>query len=127
MEKVKVNKVDLIKILKENRDLHAKQFEEATVGYKLAVEIALKKKLKSVKAGEEFDLYFYDLSKPESHINEYDNVIGILEISTEDIIPISMEEYLKYYKNEWSWSKSWTTNNAPYATLYNVSGMGTSK
>ena len=124
MEKVKVNKTDLIKILKQNRDVHVKEFEEATCGYRMAVEMALKKKLKDVKAGKEFDLYFSDLSKPASYVKDYENVIGMLEITTEEAVSITMEEYLKYYKNEWAWSRSWSISNAPYATLYSVAGVG---
>ena len=124
MEKVHVNKIELIKILKTNRDIHAKDYEEAYGGYRIAVERELKKKLKEVKAGGLFNLHFNNLSEPQSYVKDYDNVIGMLEVSTESDVYVTMEEYLRYYKNEWAWSRSWSVSNAPYATLYNVAGIG---
>jgi len=126
MEKVKVKKVDLVKILQTNRDIHQKDFEEALGGYKIAVEKELKSKLKDLKAGKDFDLYI-NLSKPKSYVKQYNDVIGMLEIASEEEVSITMEEYLKYYKNEWEWQSTWHLSNAPYATLYNVAGVGNAK
>ena len=80
MEKVKVNKNELISILKSNRDLHEKEYKEAYEGYKIAVEKALKTKIKEVKSGEDFNLNFFSLTKPISYVKSYNDVIGILEI-----------------------------------------------
>ena len=126
MEKVNVTKEDLIAKLKENRDIHEKDYNDAVGGYRMLAEKELKKKLKTVKAGEKFDLRF-NLSEPQSFVKDYEDAIGMLEISTDLTISITMEEYLKSYKNEWEWSRSWKTSYAPYATLYNVAGVGAIK
>ena len=117
MEKVKVKKADLVKVLQTNRDLHQTEFNEALVGYKISVEKELKNKLKDLKAGKDFDLYI-NLQKPVSYVKQYNDVIGMLEISTEEDVFISMEEYLKYYKNEWEWQTSWKLSNAFYSQAY---------
>ena len=124
MDKVKVDKNDLLSILKTNRDKHEKDYNDAMGGYRLVAEAELKKKLKKVRAGEKFTLYFKDLREPDSHVQEYQNVIDMLEVSTDMFVEISMEDYLKYYKNEWNWCTSWKFHNSGYATLYNVTGVG---
>lgn len=117
MEKVKVKKEDLIKVLQTNRDIHQSAFNEALEGYKISVEKELKSKLKDLKAGKDFDLYI-NLQKPVSYVKQYNDVIGMLEISTEEDVSITMEEYLKYYKNEWEWQSSWQLSNALYSKAY---------
>ena len=124
MDKVKVDKNDLLSVLKTNRDKHEKDYNDAMGGYRLVAEAQLKKVLKKVKSGEKFSLYFRDLHEPDSHIKEYQNVIDMLEVSSDQFVQISMEDYLKYYKNEWNWCTSWKFHNSGYATLYNVPGVG---
>jgi hypothetical protein len=118
MDKVKVNKKDLISILKTNRDEHGKKYNEALLGYIMMVETELKKKLKKVRSGEEFDLNFYHLQKPECHVENYNDAIGMLEVSVDEYISISMEDYLKYYKDKWEWHTHWTSQNSGYLMHY---------
>jgi hypothetical protein len=48
----------------------------------------------------------------------------MLGVCSDVNISITMEDYLKYYKNEWSWCSSWQYQNSGYATLYNMPGVG---
>lgn len=121
MEKVKVQKSELIAVLKKNRDIHEKDYSDAVCGYRLLVEKELKKRLKLVQSGEKFDLYF-NLNRPESHVKDYDDVIGMLEISSDEEVDVKMEEYLKYYKNEWNWQEGWKSTYSGYAAFYNSPG-----
>ena len=127
MDKIKVGKGKLIAILVENRDKHAKDYEEAVGGYYIQAEKEFEAELAKIKDGEKFSTYFRNLSEPESHVKEYDNVIEMLGVSEDEQIYISMQDYLKYYKNEWDWQSSWEMSNRPYATLYNVAGVGNAK
>jgi hypothetical protein len=124
MDKVQVNKEELIAVLTKNRDQHKKDFEAAMGGYRLVAEAELKKRLKKVRSGQEFNLNFYKLHVPDSHVKEYQNVIDMLGVCSDVNISITMEDYLKYYKNEWSWCSSWQYSNSGYATLYNTPGVG---
>lgn len=114
MDKIQVKKEELISILKENRNIHQKDYNDAINGYRISVEKELKKKLKIVKSAEKFDLYFNELNEPSCHVKDYDNVIGMLEISIDKDIFITMQDYLKYYKNEWGWHQDWKFSNAGF-------------
>ena len=124
MDKVKVQKHELESILKTNRDKHVEEYKEALGGYYIQAQKDFEKELAKIKAGKEFHTYFRKLNKPESHVKEYNDVIDMLGVTTAVEVYISMEDYLKYYKNEWIWCASWKLSNTPYATLYNTPGVG---
>ena len=117
MEKIKVNKDDLIKTLKVNRAEHLKEYDIAIEGFKIAVKKALAKKMKESKnlpdgKINDFNMAFYNLITPESHEEDFDTVIGMLEISTEKEVFINVQEYKQYYLNEWSWARNWHISNS---------------
>lgn len=137
MEKIKVAKQELIEKLKENRALHKEEYEKAVLGYKINVKKAFRERLKELKNLPELELgefntYFNKLYKPDSHDNEFKLAIGMLELSVDEFVEITAEEYQQYYLNEWSWKQSWGLTHFTnckagadaYATLYNVAGVG---
>ena len=77
MDKVQVNKDELISILKNNRDKHEKDYNDAMGGYRLVAEAELKKRLKKVRFGEKFNLYFNNIKELDSQVKEYQDVINI--------------------------------------------------
>ena len=119
MNTVTVNKTDLIKVLTENRDKHQTEYNEAYEGYKLLVIKAIEEKLEKVKSGEKFNMYFENLqSAPDCHVEDYQNVIDMLSITSDTSIQITMEDYLKYYKNNWSWVHGWSLSNKMYVDAF---------
>ena len=119
MNKVFVKKEDLIKVLTENRDIHAKEYEEARKGYAIMAVDALDAKLKVIKEGKEFNMYFNDLnSPPESHVEDFQNVIDMLGVTEQVDVEITMDDYLKYYKNNWSWHQGWNLSNKGYVDYF---------
>jgi len=121
MNTVSVKKAELVKVLTTNRDIHKKEHEEALQGYLILVTKALKKKLKKVEAGKEFDLNFYNLVKPENHEDDYQNVIDMLGVTGQESVDITMDDYQKYYKNNWSWHGHWHLSNKMYFDAYYAS------
>ena len=119
MNTVTVNKADLIAVLTENRDKHQTEYNEAYEGYKLLVIKALEEKLELVKSGKEFNMYFENLQNaPDSHVDEYQNVIDMLGVTSDMDVQITMTDYLMYYKNNWSWRSGWHLSNKSYMDAY---------
>ena len=114
MKAVTIKKKELIKILKKNRDAHAEEYKEAYEGYKMTCIEELEARLEKVKNGEDFNMNFIDVREPDNHVEDYQNVIDMLEVGEEKSVQISMEQYLKYYKNKWEWHRSWEMSNAHY-------------
>jgi len=128
MSRISVKREDLIKVLNTNRDKHQTEYAEAYAGYlQLCVE-ALEEKVETVKEaakapkdGPELkvEMFFNDLmSQPENHVDNYQDVIDMLELSEDVKLDIGMEEYKKYYKNDWSWSHNWGLSNKMYVDKF---------
>lgn len=112
---ITVKKEDLINELKKNRDAHQEEYNNAYVGYKQLCIEALEEKLATVNEDEDFDMYFNEVSNPpDDHTQDYQNVIDILEIGEDDTIKLGVNDYMKYYKNNWEWRRSWGMSNATY-------------
>ena len=127
MSRVNVKREELIEVLKENRDAHKKEYDEAYAGYvQLCIE-ALEDKLETVESAAKapkdspvkFELFFQDLmSAPENHVQDFQDVIDMFELSEDTKLSIGMEEYKRYYKNDWSWSRSWELSNKMYVDKF---------
>jgi hypothetical protein len=121
MNTVTVNKEDLIAILTTNRDKHLAEYTEAYEGYKLLAIKALEERLELIKSGEKFNVYFGDITAiPENHVDDYQNVIDMLSICSDTSVQITMEDYQKYYKNNWAWVHSWALSNKMYVDAYHM-------
>ena len=128
MSRVKVKKEDLIKVLGTNKDVHQKEYDEAYSGYlQLCIE-ALEERLELVKSAAkvekdepevEFTMYFEDVHNPPvNHVDDYQNVIDMLEVGENEEVVIGMDEYLKYYKNNWQWRAGWELSNKAYVDKF---------
>ena len=123
MNTIKVDKNELIKVLGENKKKHEEDYEKAVLGYKVAVEKALKSRLKELKSLPELELGnfhvgFHDIIKPESHVKEFDLAIGMLNFSIDQYVDITEQEYREYYLGEWNWKNQWVFSNSQNMALY---------
>jgi len=114
---VNVPIAELIKKLKENREKHYENFETALVVYRKKVIEVLDVALEAARTGKEYKTYFY-LVRPENMLDEYDEVIGMLEMSlgTPSIttIELTQDQYRNYVLDNWSWSKLFAVNTLSY-------------
>lgn len=108
---IKIKKEDLLKAIKSNRDKHALEYRKAKAGFRKLLEEELNAKLKAVVEGKSVELTFKSV-KPTSHLKEYDDIIGMLELSTDTEFEINHEQYRQYVKNEWEWERVWHASNA---------------
>lgn len=111
--KVNVEKDKLLEILKANREKHAKDYDYAKTGFRKLLIIELQKKLKSAKEGKKVVLIFKN-QKPTNHLKDYDEIIGMLELSTDKELKLNQQQYKQYVNNEWNWVKHWSTSNSAY-------------
>jgi hypothetical protein len=112
--KVRVNKSELIAKLKENCQIHIQEFEELKTDYMTVLDKRLKEIQKDVKAGNFNVSVHINAAKPTSYESDYREVIGMLEMSVDDIFEIDQEEYRQYVLNNWSWSRSFAVTKAAY-------------
>lgn len=117
MNQVKVIKSELVKILKTNRQQHREEFLKAQENYRKLVVNELDGMLKSARDGENIRRHV-NLLAPEDHTKDYDLVIKMLDMSVEEEIVITQQQFNNYVNDDWNWAAAKTIN-----TMY-ASGMG---
>lgn len=110
---ITVNKVELLKILKENLENHIADYETACKGFRVEATERLEKALDSAKSGGKI-ITDLDLEEPVSHASDYETVIGMLELSVSEQVVIDQDEYLTYVKDEWGWKPSFDRMSTVY-------------
>lgn len=50
-----------------------------------------------------------NISFPDNHAKDYQNVIDVLERSVDATVNLDTNAFQAYYKNDWSWSNNFKT------------------
>lgn len=108
-----VEKVGLLDTLRRNRRTHQEDFDAAEKGFRKAAIVRMQDHLSLAREGGKIKTRL-GLEPPQSHLEDYDNIIGLLTMSTEDEIEIDEHDYRQYVKDEWGWSQSFTVSSALY-------------
>jgi len=109
---IKVKKEELVNTLKENRLKHIKDFEEAKVAFQEDVVKELKTILRNAKNGKIKTSIHFD--EPSQHTDDYDTVIEMLEMSVDDEVYLTRNEFKQYVRDEWNWKDSFIATNSFY-------------
>lgn len=115
---VNVNKQELLTKLRENLEIHKTEYKEALVDFKERLLSDLKKGVKLVDKTEAKDLEEFNIriSFPRSHESDYEEVIEMLEMSTDETIELDSQSFKAYIKNEWQWSVQFAATSNMYKT-----------
>lgn len=116
MEKIRVNKTDLLRRMAANREQHREVYLEAVEEYRKRVLELLEERISVLRKGrvpEELSVY---LPIPEDHTKDYDRVIDMLEMDQGEFIEITEREFGRYARDEWEWSQAWFANTQSYTT-----------
>lgn len=116
MQTITVDKAQLLATLKENRKKHVKEFKEAKANYLKIVAKELAKRLKKVESGKKFHLNFTGLYEPQSHTEDFDRAIGMVEWEQADSIKLSQEDFTRYIQDDWEWKAHFRRMSETYAT-----------
>lgn len=114
MQEVTVSRLDLIRRIVENRERHHKIVEEALVGYRKAVIEELDKMIAFAKEGRKIQTRV-GLIQPQDHTVDYDAVIDMLTMSTDDTIVLSQSDFRAYVRDEWAWKGQFLMSNSSYS------------
>lgn len=112
---VTVDKTRLLDILRRNRSKHIEMYEEAVAGFvdkateRLTFEIERAAKDRGRKS------IHFRMEAPTNHSSEYDTVINMLELHTEDTVTLHADEVRMLVEDEWAWMRNWLTSNSRYS------------
>ena len=115
MNPITVDKNKLLKVLKENLSRHKEIFLDAMKGYrKKAIEL-LDANIDRAKSGGRINLHI-SLDQPIDQSQDYERVIGMLEMAHEALIELSEVDYSRYVLDTWDWSNSFYSTTSGYTT-----------
>jgi len=115
MRKVTIKQDALLEILRENRDTHKTDYEDARKGYLETCAETLERYLAEFKAGERDTLHWSEIP-PTSQVKDYDRVIRMLELSVDNEIELTSDEFANYVQDDWHWKGGWELTNSNYIT-----------
>jgi len=118
MNAIKMNRLELLEIVKANKITHIAEFIEAVADYKVLV---LKIATGNVKLAKTADLEEFKKMKaipqaPVSYEDSYKRAIRMLELSVEDVIEVEEDVFNQLVLDEWSWKRGFTVANTMYKT-----------
>lgn len=55
-----------------------------------------------------------ELIEPQSHVGDYDQIIAMLEMTSDEIITIDSREFAMFVMDDWGWKKQFDLTNSSY-------------
>lgn len=114
MQTVKVKKNRLLEALRINKENHLKIFNEAQVGYRKRVIQELDDMAKKARAGERVPT-FWQLAAPVNQTPEYERAILMLEMSVDEEVTLTQQEFQCYVMDRWAWRQKFLEDNSVYS------------
>ena len=120
--KVNVPIETLARILETNLIKHALAYTEAIAGYRKATVVKLQKILTAIADGGEIPSNISPpTDRPESHVDDYKKVIGLLKLSAWECFELDEEEYDQYINDNWHWRNTFSSSCSSYASSSSLS------
>lgn len=125
MQTVTVEVKRLQATLKENLETHKREFREAMIGFELARKEAIAEVANVAgrcdhtsegrKLFREAFNAFNTLDHPRNYSKSYEQAIDLMEWETRDEIELSVADFEKYVRDNWTWSGSFKKSLANYS------------
>ena len=119
MRNVKINKVELLDIVRANKEKHIKEFNEAVEDYKKAAVKIATENLALANSGDVEKIAKIKAmpSKPVTYEDSYTRAIRMLELSVEDVIEVEEDIFNQLVLDEWQWKNMFTATGALYKSF----------
>jgi hypothetical protein len=118
MNSVKMNRKELLKIVKDNAKKHVTEYVESVEDYKVAVLKVAQENLKKAKTADTKQFKFRAMpTAPQSYEDNYNRAIRMLELSVEDIIEVEEHVFNQLVLDEWGWKQNFVAQSALYKSI----------
>lgn len=113
MKTVRIGRAAFIDKVTANRDAHRELFEAAFDGYRKFLVDELTKRLDEALAGKKVDRYIR-LEEPEDHTADYDRLLMMAEMSVDDVLEMTQQEFGWYLLDQWAWKDQFIQTAGTY-------------
>lgn len=113
MYSITVDKQELLETLQRNLEKHVAEYEEAISRYPGTVAASLRKRADAIDRGEEVNLAF-NLPKPRSYADEYEDAIQMLQWEQKDSVDLDQTQFKNLVQDEWHWKDGFSATTQFY-------------
>lgn len=113
MKSVKIKTNELLEVLKKNREIHVSDFNTAQEEYRKDAIVEMKKNLKQAQNGGDI-VVNSELVKPQNYVTSYDTAIKMLEMSADELVELTMQEFQQYVEDNWAWKGMFLASTSMY-------------
>jgi DNA-binding FadR family transcriptional regulator len=113
VREVNIAKEKLRERVQANRDNHRSVYESAMDGYRHAAIAWFDAEMDRAVNGAGFDTYF-QMPRPEDHTEDYDRVLDMIEMSEDETIKLTSQEFAQYVRDDWGWKREFTATISNY-------------
>lgn len=117
MKSICMDKSELVKIVTANRNKHEENYKKAVKVYTEEAIEMFEGKIKDFKSGK-IDKPHIKISVPESHLEDYNLCLKMLNSEIDDRVVLDTQDYKNYVLDEWHWSNSFESNTISYSSKY---------
>lgn len=120
MNAIKMNRLELLDIVRANKEKHIAEYTEAVSDYKALVVKVAKENLRLAKTEDlaEIGKMRATPTAPTSYEDSYRRAIRMLELSVEDVIEIEEDVFNQLVLDEWAWKRGFVAASAMYKTAF---------
>jgi len=111
--KINVNKDNLIKQIKENKEKHIEEFKKAVDAYKEEAEKQLMKELARLNTVGALDIKL-DLITPVNNAENYDKILQMFEWEENEVVELQQDEFREYVQDEFDFAVTARMSNSMY-------------
>ena len=153
---ISIKKDKLIETLTANRKIHINEYKQAVEDYHVIAKYAMdqmakaaqktalayKKRAKIIEKSDDMDdwnvtqIYIntqalHNLQLPQSHENDYDEAIEMLQFHTitdeedKDTIALSQQDFRTFVRDDWDWKEQFSNMSTMYMSGSANIGVGT--
>jgi len=119
MRDVKINKDELLDIVRANKEKHVADYKESVVDFLNAVLKISEENLRLAQTGDVPSIAKIKSipQMPVSYADSYTRAIRMLELSVEDVIEIDATTFNQLVLDEWQWKQQFDMMTRSYKTI----------
>lgn len=119
MHSINMKRLELLEIVKKNKENHIKEFNEAIEDYKLLALKIAKENMSLAKTDDMSKIRKIKSlpNEPVSYEDGYTKAARMLELSVDDVIEVDEAIFNQLVLDEWYWKQAFTAHSALYKSM----------
>ncbi len=120
MRTVKINKAELLSIVRDNKQKHIAEYAESVEDYKAAAIKLANEHVALAATGDIKEIAKIKSAPPVpvSYEDSYSRAIRMLELSVDEVIEIEDDVFNQLVLDEWDWKHTFAANATLYKTFH---------